>query len=308
MQRKALEVANLKYLQKYIDDASLKEIHINKIREIELVYLDDTVKFIEDKNLTLSYLRDFLTIFSIPTGRRFGRNNPIVAFSIGGEHRVQAVSGKFTGSELAISIRFKRNKFIELQNFIISEEDQKLIKEAINTKKNILIIGDTGTGKTTFLNAILAFIEDKIRIITIENVKEIVMPKNISHLDFYYQDNKASDEIPVLIDSALRMSPARIIFGELRIDNTAHFVSCLKKGHAGTIATIHANDEITVFQTIRQNVGYKTSTGSSQVMGSDAFSPFVENIEDDIDLAIVLTRYKEGEEIKVKAKVHKYKK
>ena len=110
-------------------------------------------------------------------------------------------------------------------------------------KKNILISGGTGTGKTTLLGALLAAIPDQERIIIIEDTAEIRIAKpNLAR----FEARRASSEFPEvpirdLIKASLRHRPDRIIVGEVRGGEAFDLLQALNTGHAGSVSTIHAN-------------------------------------------------------------------
>lgn len=294
-----IQLSALKPLLKYIDNQEVQEINIHTTGEVDLTMIDDSVETLQDEELTASALEDFLVIFSIETGKRYSSTNSVMSFAIFGKHRVSVIGGEYSKGQPLISIRPKRNKQIGLERFGLSQKEIDDLKIAVENKRNILIIGSTRQGKTTFLNALMRFIPPKNRVFTIENVEEIEVPKTVRHLNTFYKERHTSADIESLIDEILRQSPNRIIFGELRIDNTIHFAACLKKGHSGTMATIHANNPQTVFDTMRQNIEYQTKGGGG--------TSFTEGIEKEIDIAVVISRIKNDKgNTEIKASITDY--
>ncbi|RZL29133.1 MAG: P-type DNA transfer ATPase VirB11 [Sphingomonas sp.] len=114
---------------------------------------------------------------------------------------------------------------------------------AVQARKNILISGATGSGKTSFSKALIKLIPDHERILTIEDTRELVVPqRNHVHM-MYAKDGKGLQKAGAkdLLESALRMRPDRILLQELR-DGTAFFyLRNVNSGHPGSITTVHAN-------------------------------------------------------------------
>ena len=121
---------------------------------------------------------------------------------------------------------------------------------AVRSRKNILISGATGSGKTTFSKGLIQLIPEHERLITIEDARELVVPhRNAVHL-LYAKDGQGLANIGAkqLLESALRMRPDRILLQELR-DGTAFFyLRNVNSGHPGSITTIHADSAALAFE------------------------------------------------------------
>jgi type IV secretion system protein VirB11 len=121
---------------------------------------------------------------------------------------------------------------------------------AVRARKNILISGATGSGKTTFSKGLIRLIPDHERLITIEDARELVVPhRNAVHL-LYAKDGQGLAHVGAkqLLESALRMRPDRILLQELR-DGTAFFyLRNVNSGHPGSITTIHADSAALAFE------------------------------------------------------------
>jgi type IV secretion system protein VirB11 len=155
-----------------------------------------------------------------------------------------------------------------LSNFSITELDKQKLITLVQQKKNILISGGTGTGKTTLLNSLIRFIHPSERIITIENVREIeidhTLHKNHDALIYLADD---SEKIADLLNASLRMRPDRIIIGELRHENSYLFLRASNTGHERTISTIHASSPEGAIDALIHNIksGSKLSHDESRL-------------------------------------------
>lgn len=123
-------------------------------------------------------------------------------------------------------------------------------RHAILSKQNIVISGATGSGKTTFMRSIANVIPVHERLVTIEDAKELVLPNhaNVANL-FYSRGNQGVSNATAksLLESTLRMFPDRVLLAELRGEEAWYYVRNVMSGHPGSITSMHAADELTVF-------------------------------------------------------------
>jgi len=120
------------------------------------------------------------------------------------------------------------------------KDHRAFIKLAVEAKKNILICGGTGTGKTTFLNACLEYVPKNERIITVEDTREVdAQHPNVAHLLF----NEENDQINSLniFKACLRLRPDRIFLSELRGHEVWPYLRAANSGHPGSLSTVHAD-------------------------------------------------------------------
>ncbi|RYF20726.1 MAG: P-type DNA transfer ATPase VirB11 [Oxalobacteraceae bacterium] len=148
-------------------------------------------------------------------------------------------------------------------------EWKEFFKLAVLERKNILISGATGSGKTSFSKGLIKLIPDYERILTIEDTRELVVPhQNCVHM-MYAKDGKGLQKAGAkeLLESALRMRPDRILLQELR-DGTAFFyLRNVNSGHPGSITTIHANTPEGAFEQLTLLV--KESEGGNDLERQD---------------------------------------
>lgn len=237
---------NLRYLTKYLDRADIadiKEIVINRPEEVGLEYADGHWDWIKDIDLTMEQLEDIARTLANSSGQLFHAGNPILSVKMPGGHRVQIVSGFNAPTGFVLSMRLQRKEKFGLKDFTMPEADRERVISLVRDQKTILISGGTGTGKTSYMNALIPSIPDDERLVSMEDVPELRIPhKNWVPLLFSGSDTAMGDQgVLELLNACLRLRPDRIILGEIRKENAFAFCSAINTGHAGSMATIHAN-------------------------------------------------------------------
>lgn len=140
-----------------------------------------------------------------------------------------------------------RGTATDLQTLFNTGDTKAFLTAAVKSKKNILISGATGSGKTTLSKALIAEIPETERIITIEDTPELVVPQPNRVAMFYPKDGpldvtgRARIGPKDLLESALRMRPDRILLQELRDGSAFYYLRNVNSGHPGSITTVHAN-------------------------------------------------------------------
>ena len=237
---------NLRYLQKYLDRndiEDIKEIVINRPLEVGLEFSDGHWEWIEDPDLTAAQLEDIARSLANKSGQLFHSGNPILSVKMPGGHRVQIVAGFNAPSGFIFSMRMQRKEKFGLDDFQMPDDQREKIKELVRTQKTLLISGGTGTGKTSFMNALIPSIPEDERLVTLEDVAELRLPhRNWAQLLFSGSSSAKGDQgVIALLNACLRLRPDRIILGEIRKENAFAFCSAINTGHEGSMATIHAN-------------------------------------------------------------------
>ncbi len=161
--------------------------------------------------------------------------------------RYHIVAPSISGKDYTLSIRKHRDQRWTADDLLsknsISEVQLNFVKTAIRERKNFLVIGATGTGKTTFLNCCLSLMNPSERAIIIEDTPELYVPNNLSTKLLTRRDSQGllpPIELTHLIKESLRMRPDRLILGEVRGPEAKDLLLALSTGHAGSIGTLHA--------------------------------------------------------------------
>lgn len=238
----------LDILQIFVEDPSITEImingpeHIFVEREGELYSLD--VQFDSGERLEA-------VIQQIVAGcnRTVNAANPVVDARLADGSRVNVVLSPVALNGPIVTIRrfpkepITMSRLVELQ--AISREAAELLEQLVKAGYNILVSGGTGSGKTTFLNALSQFIPEASRVITIEDSAELQLlgRTNLVRMETRNSNGEGCTEISIrdLIRTALRMRPDRIIVGEVRGGEAFDMMQCLNTGHDGSMSTAHAN-------------------------------------------------------------------
>lgn len=163
------------------------------------------------------------------------------------DFRLHIASAEMTGKSPALTLRRLRQsafKFDDLQNRgWASDESVQIIKRWISEHKNFLVIGETGSGKTSLLNTCLQEIPNHERTVVIEDTDEIIVPNKASVKMLTRQQNPLLPPIDLteLVKQSLRMRPDRLVVGEVRSGEAKDLILALSTGHRGSMGTLHAS-------------------------------------------------------------------
>ena len=183
-----------------------------------------------------------------PVGRRIDRSTPLVDARLPDGSRVNAIINPLSLSGPVLTIRkFARIPFTIddlIERGTVSENTAAFLKGCVLARKNILISGGTGSGKTTTLNVLGSFISGDERMITIEDSAELQLPQeHLVRLETRPAniEGRGAYTIRELVRNALRMRPDRLIVGECRGPEALDMLQAMNTGHDGSLTTIHAN-------------------------------------------------------------------
>lgn len=238
----------LDVLQELVDDKEITEIMVNGPDNI---FYEKRGRIYEFKGHFSSEekLEDVIQQIVGRHNRVVNQASPIVDTRLSDGSRVNIVLNPISIGGSAISIRKFPDEPMSMQRLIeiesISGEAAQFLQTLTRAKYSIFISGGTGSGKTTFLNALSQYIPDDERIITIEDSAELQLlgAKNIVKLETRNANTEGVSPITIrdLIKTALRMRPDRIIVGECRGAEALDMLSAMNTGHDGSLSTGHAN-------------------------------------------------------------------
>lgn len=247
-------------LTEVLEDDNITEIMVNSPKDIYIeingqIIKDESISFINNEHI----IRTIQKMIS-PLGRTIDASNPMVDSRLENGARINAVIPPLAVKGPVITIRKFQNSTNSIEDLIrvgsLTPWMARFLEAAIKGKLNILISGGSGTGKTSLLNTLSAFIDNHERIITIEDASELRLnQKHVISLETKSNNYDKNKEITVrdLVTNALRMRPDRIIIGEVRGKEAFDMLQAMNTGHDGSITTMHANspaDALTRLETM----------------------------------------------------------
>lgn len=239
----------LDILQELVDDPTITEIMINGPSSIFIEKNGNLIK-VEQQFESQDKLKNVIQQIVAKCNRVVNEASPIVDARLENGSRVNVVLNPVAINGPILTIRrFPDNPF-SIESLIkigsISREAADFLQKLVRAKYNIIVSGGTGSGKTTFLNALSSFIPKDERIITIEDSAELQIQgiENLVRLETKNANVENCKAITIrdLIKTSLRMRPTRIIVGEVRGGEAMDMIcSAMNCGHDGSMSTVHAN-------------------------------------------------------------------
>ncbi len=235
-------------LDTIINDGTVTEVMINGPNEI---FIEKSGKLMrmEERFESEENLLDIVQRIVALAGREVNQANPIVDTRLRDGSRVNVVLRPISLKGPIVTIRKFSKEPMTVERLIqygsITPQIADVLKLLVKAKYNIFICGGTGSGKTTFLNAISNFIPSDDRVITIEDSAELQIANvdNLVSLETRNANTAGAGAITIrdLIKSALRMRPDRIVVGEVRGAEALDMLQAMNTGHDGSLSTGHAN-------------------------------------------------------------------
>jgi type IV secretion system protein VirB11 len=254
----------------YLNSPEVTEICINRPGELYLETLRGWQKM-DIPSLTFDRARQFCTavVNESNTGQRITDTDPVVSLTFPTGQRAQfVIPPACDAGKVSITIRlpskhtktleqYKQDGFFEEileQKAGVSDQDRELLelrrernyaeffKKAVLFKKNLVVAGATGSGKTTFMKSLVNHIPNEERLVTIEDARELFISQpNSVHL-LYSKGGQSTSNVTAksCMEACLRMKPDRIILAELRGDESFYFIRNCASGHPGSITSCHA--------------------------------------------------------------------
>jgi len=255
------EMTGLGPIEPLLKDGTVNDILINGH---ECVYVErggilepTAVRFKDEAHL----LRIINKIVSA-VGRRVDESHPLCDARLMDGSRVNVAVRPVAVDGPLVSIRkfskrpFNLNKLIEIG--ALRPQMGELLAAAVKARVTTIISGGTGSGKTTMLNALSAFISDKERLVTIEDAAELQLQQpHVGRMETRPPNIEGKGEIRQrdLVKNALRMRPDRVILGECRGEEAFDMLQAMNTGHEGSMATIHANTPRDAISRLEQMIG-----------------------------------------------------
>ena len=260
-QRVFNSLRKLDVLQELLEDNEITEIMVNGPKHIfyekKGIFYQHPFHFASEEKL-----QDVVQQIVGKHNRVVNLTSPIVDTRLEDGSRVNIVLMPIAIDGSAISIRKFGKKAIDMQALIdletLDEEVARFLKQIVVARYNIFISGGTSSGKTTFLNALSAFIPPNERVITIEDSAELQLQEitNLVRLETRNSNQEGVKAITTreLIHTALRMRPDRIIVGECRGEETLDMLQAMNTGHDGSLSTGHGNSTMDMLSRLEMMV------------------------------------------------------
>jgi type IV secretion system protein VirB11 len=261
-------------IQNYINSPEVTEICINRPGEVYLETMKGWER-IEVPSLNFERARQFCTsvVNESNTGQRITDTDPVVSLTFPTGQRAQfVIPPACDAGKVSITIRLPSKHMKTLQQYqedgffeqileqthVLSDHDRELLdlknsrqyaeffRKAVHYKKNVVVSGATGSGKTTFMKSLVNHIPNDERLVTIEDARELFITQpNAVHL-LYSKGGQSTSNVTAksCMEACLRMKPDRIILAELRGDEAFYFIRNCASGHPGSITSCHAGSTV----------------------------------------------------------------
>jgi type IV secretion system protein VirB11 len=269
----------LRTLQRFLDDPAVTELCVNRPGE---AFIETRTGWRSEviPELSFEWCVRFAKLVANFTGQRVDAASPLLSAALPGGERVQIVlPPATTPGTVAIAIRrpsrhqwsiedlardgvFRQarrsghgadqaeRKLLEL---LAAGDYEAFMRLAVIARKNILVSGPTGSGKTTWTKALIREIPRDERLITIEDARELVLDRHPNHVRlFYSKDEQGLARVTPrqLLESCLRMKPDRILLAELRAEEAFDYLRNANSGHPGSITSVHASSATLAFEQV----------------------------------------------------------
>ncbi|HWK36258.1 CpaF family protein, partial [Sphingomonas sp.] len=256
------EITGLGPLDPLLNDPSIDDVIVNGARQI---YVERggrlepaAARFRDDAHLMTVIQR-----IVGPIGRRVDEASPFVDARLADGSRVNVIVPPIALDGPMLSIRKFKPEPMSGDDYVrtgaIDRDMLDFLANAVESRLNMLICGGTGSGKTTLLNTLSGYIGDRERLITIEDAAELRLRQaHVVRLETRPPTLDGAREVVArdLLHNALRMRPDRIILGEVRGAEAVEMLQAMSTGHAGSMATVHANSDREALSRIEMLLGF----------------------------------------------------
>lgn len=234
-------------LSSLLEESSVSEIMVN---QFDVIYVERDGRLTRTDKVFKSEAELIQVIDRIitPLGRRLDSSQPMVDARMPDGSRINAVLAPVALNGSCLTVRKFLTKQLHFDQLVtqgsLSEAAVNYLQQAITKRRNILIAGGTGTGKTTLLNTLASHIDSAQRLVTIEDAAELKLSHgNLIALEARPANAEGRGAIAIrdLLVNALRMRPDRIIIGECRGAEAIDMLQAMNTGHEGSLTTLHAN-------------------------------------------------------------------
>ena len=255
------ELLGLGPLEPLLQDETITDILVNG-HDIVFVERNGLLARVETQFKDERHLVRIIQKIVSAVGRRIDESTPFVDARLADGSRVHAIIAPLALDGALLSIRKFAKKRIGIDRLIelgsVPPQMATVMQAIVRSRRNVLISGGTGSGKTTLLNAMSSFIDERERIVTIEDSAELqLQQEHVARLETRPANIEGRGEVGQrdLVKNALRMRPDRIIVGEVRAGEAFDMLQAMNTGHDGSMTTVHANTPRDSLSRIEQMIG-----------------------------------------------------
>lgn len=241
------EALGLGPLEDLIDDNNISDIMVNNRNQIYIERFGK-IELSPKRFLSNEQVRQVIERIIAPLGRRIDELVPMVDARLPDGSRVNAIIPPLSLTGPTLTIRKFGRERLTIDDLLrlntMSDPMREFLRAAVSARKNVIVSGGTGSGKTTVLNVLSTFIPENERIISIEDAAELKLrQEHWVRLESRPPNIEGKGEITIrdLFRNSLRMRPDRVIIGECRGNETLDMLQAMNTGHDGSMTTIHAN-------------------------------------------------------------------
>jgi pilus assembly protein CpaF len=234
-------------IQQFLDDPMVSEIMVNA-PDLIFVERDGRLEETDASFYNEKHLLNVIDRIVGKVGRTINESSPLVDARMEDGSRVNAVIPPLAIDSPTLTIRKFFHGALAMEDLIengsITPGAAGFLEACVVGRRNLLVSGGTGTGKTTLLNALSSFIPEGERVITIEDTAELrLRQRHVVRMECREANTEGLGTVTVrdLVRNALRMRPDRIVVGECRGIETLDMLQAMNTGHEGSITTLHAN-------------------------------------------------------------------
>jgi len=235
------DVCGLGALEPLLADAEVTEIMVNGPGRVWVERRGALIRVPVD--LDAAAIEHLIEKVVAPLGLRVDRSSPLVDARLPDGSRVNAVVPPLAVDGPCLTVRRFGARAVPLADFA-GPEVAALLADAVAARRNLVVSGGTGAGKTTLFNALAACIPPAERVITVEDAAELNLPRDhVVRLESRPANAEGAGEVRIrdLVRNALRMRPDRIVVGEVRGPEALDMLQAMNTGHEGSLSTCHAN-------------------------------------------------------------------
>ncbi len=279
-------------LERLLDDESISEIMVNRYDQV-YVERHGRLTMSSARFMSEQHLRQVIDRIVGRVGRRVDESSPLVDARLADGSRVNAVIPPLAVDGSSLTIRKFSATPLQVDDLVrfgsMTDQMARLLEACVQARLNILVSGGTGTGKTTLLNVLSAFIPASERIVTIEDAVELNLQKpHVVRLESRPPNIEGAGEVKIrdLVRNSLRMRPDRIVVGEVRGGEALDMLQAMNTGHDGSLSTLHANsprDAMARLETLVLMAGMDLPLRAIREQGASA-----------VDLIVQIARLRDG--------------